>query len=222
MADKLQVWNQALVHLGKASITSLTDDVESVNVFGNAWTGVVEEAFNSGDWNFAKASAQLSESSTGTAATGWTYVFDYPSDYIRTLAVSPYAGFEAPFYDYVDEGGFLSSNTTPIYLRYISDTKTADAKVDTWPTMFWRYAALLLAYETCEKLTSGATKQADLEKRLAKALRQAKSIDARNENNKVTGRGSWMRARQGYGVGGSRVDGGTLVGGEIVLGEGDV
>lgn len=222
MADKLAVWKQALLHIGKATISTLTDDVEAVNVFGNAWTGVVEEAFNSGDWNFAKASAQLSESSTGTAAAGWAYVFDYPDDYLRTIAVSPYAGFASPFYDYVDEGGFLSANTPLIYLRYISDAKTADDKVGTWPTMFWRYVALLLAYEACEKLTNGATKQADLEKRLAKALTKAKSIDARNENNKTTGRGSWLRSRMGYGVGGSLDRGGTLVGGEITLGEGDV
>lgn len=221
MADKLQIWKQALVHLGKASITALTDDVEAVNVFGNAWVGVVEEAFNSGDWNFAKKSVALSQSSTGTAATGFSHVFDYPSDYLRTVAVSPYARFDVPFYDYVDEGGFLSARTDPIYLRYISDTNVADDKIGTWPTMFWRYVALFLAYETCEKLTNGATKQKDLEDRLEKALRKAKNIDARNENNKLIGPGSWLRSRRGYNAD-NGMGGGTTAGGEIVLGEGDV
>ena len=57
---------------------------------------------------------------------------------------------------------------------------------------------------------------------MEKALRQAKSVDARNENNKVIQPGSWLRARRGGGVGGSCQSGGTLVGGEITFGEGEV
>ncbi|MGN6773246.1 MAG: hypothetical protein ACTHJQ_25880 [Rhizobiaceae bacterium] len=220
MPDKLALWNQSLIHLGKASITALTDDVEAVYVFGNAWAGVLMQAFNAGDWNVFKKSGQLSASGTGTAAIGWSYVFDYPTDYLRTVAVSPYAGFEQPFYDYVDEGGFLSSNTKPIYLRYISNTKMTDDAVASWPEMFWRYVAMLLAYETCDKLTNGATKQADLENRLKKALRDAKSVDARNENRPMSP-GSWLRSRRGYGVG-SGTNIGVTVGGDIQLGEGDV
>lgn len=219
MATKLSVWKQALIHLGQATITTLTDDVEARYVFDTAWDGVVEEAFNDGDWNFAKKSASLGASSTGTVAPGWTYVWDYPPDYLRTIAVSNYAGFRDPFREYLDEGGFLHTNTTPVYLRYISDDKVDN--VEDWPTMFWRYVAMKLAYETCDRITNGATTQDRLEVRLQKALRKAKSVDARNENNKVTHPGSWLRARvSGAGIG--EVDGGTLVGGEITFGEGDV
>lgn len=219
MATKLQVWKQALIHLGQATITTLTDDVEARYVFDTAWDGVVEEAFNEGDWNFAKKSGALVASATGTVAPGWTYVWDYPTDYLRTLAVSQYAGFRDPFREYLDEGGFLHSNTTPIYLRYISDDKMDS--VEDWPTMFWRYVAMKLAHETCDRITNGATTQDRLEARLQKALRQAKSVDARNENNKVIYPGSWLRSRRsGAGIGGT--DGGTLVGGQISFEEGDV
>src|SRR5690242_12765222 len=177
MADKLALWNQALIHLGKASITSLTDDVEAVYAFGNAWAGVLMEAFDAGDWNAFKKSVLLAQSGTGTAAIGWTYVFDYPDDYLRSIAISNYPGFDQPFHDYVDEGGLLSANTTTVYLRYISNAAMADASVGTWPAMFWRYVAMLLAYETCEKLTGGVTTQQMLEKRLERALRDAKSVD---------------------------------------------
>lgn len=220
MADKLAIYQSAEVHLGLNTISALTDDVESRYIFDAAWDGVVEEAFNAGDWNFAKVSALLSESGTGTAAVGWQYVFDYPSDYLRTIAVSPYAGFDTPFADYVDEGGYLSANTPTIYLRYISDTNVSDPT--TWPTMFWRYVAVFLAYETCHKLTNGKTDRDKLETRMEKALRKARSVDARNENGKRPNAGSWLRARHGGGVAGSGDNGGALVGGEISLGEGDV
>jgi hypothetical protein len=222
MADKLQVWKQALIHLGKnTSSFTLSSQTEPRYVFDDAWAGVVEEAFNEGDWNFAKVSAALVLNGSETAAVGWTYVFDYPEDYVRTVAVSNIPDFNSPFYDYVDQGGFLHANSNVMYLRYISSAKTEDDEVASWPTMFWRYVAMKLAYETCEKLTSGATKQEDLEKRLKKALRQAKSVDARNENNKVEQVGSWMRARRG-GYGRSSGLGNTIVGGEVQFEEGDV
>ncbi len=221
MADKLQVWKQALVHLQKATINTLTDDVEAVYVFTSAWPGVVEEAFNAGDWNFAKVSVALSADPLAAATVGWTYAFAYPDDWVRTVTVGNMPDLRHAFRDYADEGGLLHSNTNPLYLRYISDTFADDDQVEAWPTMFWRYVALKLAYDTCGRLTSGDTLEDKLEKRMEKALRQAKNVDARNENNKVIAPGSWLRARHsGWGTG--HYDGGTLVGGEITLGEGDV
>ena len=221
MATKLQIWKQALVHLEKATITALTDDVEAVYGFGNAWAGVVEEAFNSGDWNFAKASAALSADPASTPAVGWSYAFDYPEDWLRTVTVSDNPNFTT-FHDYVDEGGKLHANLPVLYLRFVSDVNAVDGKVDMWPTMFWRYVALKLAFDTCGRLTAGDTLEEKLRLRMEKALRQAKSVDARNENNKVIQPGSWLRARRGGGVGGSCRNGGTLVGGEITFGEGEV
>lgn len=221
MATKLQVWNQALVHLEKPALSGLTANIEARYVFDAAWDGVVEEALNEGDWNFAKVSAALVINGAEPPAIGWSYVFDYPDDYMRTIAVSNVPDFRQPFYDFVDQGGFLHANQDVMYLRFISRGMMADDQVEKWPTMFWRYVAVKLAFETCGKLTSGSTKEAVLEKRKEKALRQAKSVDARNENNKVEQTGSWMRARRGFYGNGNRL-GNTVIGGEIVLGEGDV
>lgn len=219
MADKLAVWKQALVHLGQGSINALTDEVEARYAFENAWPGVVEEAFNAGDWNFAKVSVELVESTTGTPAIGWSKVWDYPDDYIRIVAVSAYPGFYEPFGEYVDEGGFIHSRTAPLYLRYISSETLDD--VEAWPTMFWRYVAASLAFETCYRITGGTTKEESLERKKDIALRKAKSVDARQEQGKRIAAGSWIRSRK-MGMGRGDSLGPTLVGGEIVLGEGDV
>lgn len=222
MADKLQVWKQALVHLEKATITTLTDDVEAVYTFGSAWAGVVEEAFNSGDWNFAKKTAALDLNDAVTPSAGWQYAFDYPNDWMRTIAVNGAPEFRTPFRDYLDEGGYMHANLETLYLRYISSARSADDQISHWPTMFWRYVALKLAFDTCGRLTSGDTLEQKIEKRMMLALRQAKSVDARNENNKVIAPGSWLRARTGGGLGGRSGDVGSIVGGEITLQEGDV
>lgn len=220
MADKLAVWKQALIHLGSAPINTLTDAVVSVNVFNNAWPGVVEEAFSAGDWNFAKATVELVASVSGVASPGHAYVYDYPASYMRTVAVSPDTRFLTPFNSFLDEGSLLHSNTTPIYIRYISNVNMDDANIGTWPTMFWRYVAVKLAYETCERITQSTTREAVLNKLLTKALRRAKSVDARNEPGKEIPQGSWLRARRGDDRQGG--DFSSVVGGEIILSEGDV
>lgn len=219
MATKLQVWKQALVHLEKETINDTVDtEVTAVNVFANAWDGVVEEAFNEGDWNIFKVSAALSLNLVVTPSSGWTYVFDYPADYLRTVSVSLSPYFNNGYMNFVDEGGYLHSNVNTLYLRYISNAFVDD--VDKWPTMFWRYVALKLAFETCGRLTGGTGLRDRLEKQVEKALRKAKSVDARNENNKQLGPGSWLRARHGFGgVGCGTV---TTLGGEINFEEGDV
>lgn len=219
MADKLQVWNQALIHLGAAPISSLTDDAMSVNVFGNAWAGVVEEAMNEGDWNFAKATVEIAPG-TGTPSVGFEYRYEYPSDYERTIEISSDPQFLTPFYDFRDEGGALHANVDPLYLRYIRRDISEDSEIDAWPTMFWRFVAVKLAYETVERITQSTTGMDKLERRLTKALRKAKSVDARNEPGKQLPTGSWNRARSGYGgrQGGVAVRGS----GEIILSEGDV
>lgn len=223
MASKLQIWKAALVHLEKETIADTTDvEVTAVNVFNNAWDTVVEEAFNEGDWNIFKKTVALVVNGSETAALGWTFVWDYPDDYMRTVAVSNIPSFnhEQPFIDYVDQGGFLHSNTNPLYLRYISSDQVDD--LTKWPTMFCSYVALKLAERTCGRLTGGTGLGDRLMKKCEKALRQAKSVDARNENNKRLPTGSWLRARVGgYGTGNDGL-GNTIVGGEITFDEGDV
>lgn len=224
MADKLAVWKQALIHLEKETIVTLADNLPAVDTFTAAWPGVVEEAFNAGDWNFAKKTVALVLNGAVTPSVGWQNVFDYPDDWMRTVSVNGFPQFHSEFRDYVDEGGYLHSNTTTLYLRYISNARMEDDEIGTWPTMFWRYVALKLAYDTCGRLTSGDTLEQKIEARMERALRQAKNVDARNENNKVIAPGSWITARRGGGPFGSHSNnhGGTLVGGEITPGEGDV
>lgn len=221
MATKLEIWNQALVHLGSAPLPTLLTETPAKNVFTNAWGGVVAEAMTEGSWSFAQKSVEI-VASAGTPSAGFSYAFDYPDDYEQTISVCPEPQFVTPFYAFRNEGGILSANITPIYLRYIRNDLTDDAGIATWPTFFWRFVAAKLAYETCERITQSTTGDQRLERIMLKALRKAKSVNARNEPGELVPQGSWMRARNG-GAGVGR--GGTfnsIGAGEIVLGEGDV
>lgn len=222
MPDKLALYQRAEKFLGNDTISALTDEVESRHVFDSFFDDVVETCFLEGDWNDFKSSVELVENTSQTPALGNDYVYDYPSDYFRTIAVSSYAGFDEPFYDFLDEGGFLSSNTSPLYIRYISNSMVDS--VDSWRREFWTFVAVSLALASCEKLTGSESKEQRLEKKRKELLTKARSVDARNENNKTTPAGNWLRARRGAypGRNGYNSHAGSGVDGEIVLGEGDV
>ena len=221
MADKLQIYNQALLNIGQEPLVTLTDDVQSRRVLDIAWAGVTEQAFNEGDWNFAKKTALLTASAS-TPSVGFAYAFDYPADWIRTVSISPDRRTGYVYTDYEDAGGLISAGSASLYLTYISNASLATPAV--WPTMFWRYVSWRLAYETVEKLTNSTTKMQQLEKPMERALSQARNIDARNEQNKMIASGSWMRSRHGGYGSWPRNEVETVSTGPIdyPLGEGDV
>lgn len=220
MATKLQVWKHALLLLGKETITSLTDtESHAIGVFTDAWPGVLAEAFNEGDWNFLKVTGSLVASTDGPAVGSWQYVWDLPDDYMRTIAIGPTADFDRDFRGYTDAGGYIYSSATPMFLLYVSKEK--QQVVEQWPDHFWLYVAHLLAARTCKRFTNGSTDEEDLEKKLKRAMQKAKSIDARNENNRRLPQGSWMRAHGGWG---GRRDSSLIIASEpgLQLEEGDV
>lgn len=222
MATKVQVWQHALLLLGKETILTTTDDTgedHAIGVFTNAWPAVLAEAFGAGDWNFPKITAALVASTEAPSIGSWEYAYDYPDGYTRTIAVSPTGDFYPGWNHYMDQGGYIYSGSDPLYILYLSDEKMAD--VTSWPNHFWLYVSTLLAVRTCRRLTNGDSLLEELKKDLKKVEAKAKSIDARNQNNRRLPVGSWLRAHGGWGSG--RRDSTIMVGqAEIVLGEGDV
>lgn len=194
MADKLQIYNQALLNVGQEPLVTLDDDVESRRILDIAWAGATEQALNEGDWNFAKKTVLLTASAS-PPSVGFAYAFDYPADWLRTVWISPDRRTGYGYTDYEDAGGLISAGNGSLYLNYISNASLATPAV--WPVMFWKYVAWRLAYETVEKLTNSTTKMQQLEKPMKEALSYARNIDARNEQNKVIASGSWMRSRRG-------------------------
>ncbi|MUO85573.1 hypothetical protein [Agrobacterium vitis] len=221
MATKLEIWNRALIAMGRAVMTSTDDDVEPKYIFDVVWDAVVDQAFSRGDWNFAKKIASLSPSGSGSA--GFANAFDYPDDYLRTVAVGCTVNpRNEQFREFADQDGQLHANADPLYLIYISSAATTEFA--SWPPAFAEFVVAHLAFTTCGSLTGSSDMQDRIEKRATKTLLLAKNIDARNENNKSIGRGSWIKARQGgwCGPGSSSNSGGGGVNAEITPGEGDV
>lgn len=88
MPTNVDIANQALVHIGASTITSLTDSTpEAMTVnqwFETSRTSVLEEH----DWAFARKEIELTDA-TDTPTDGWSYAYQYPTDCVAPRAVRP-------------------------------------------------------------------------------------------------------------------------------------
>ncbi len=226
MATKLQIWNRALYHLGEGKVVDTDPDVDGTEpayVFDEVWETIVEDALSRGDWNFAIVTTEVSESTTTTVIPGYDYAFDHPDDWIRTVALSFDGDFTdtslyGPEIDVYDERESWFCNSEYLYARYVSSTYAGDSYISTWPPSFVEFLAVLLAEQTCERITQGTEKQDDLEEKVKTRLLKAKSNDARNQPPQRVRTGNWLRSMRGNAQ--RRGYEGTMVGGEIDTVEG--
>lgn len=203
MADKLEVWNAALVEVGEGTLASLTEARKPRYVLDAVYSRVVQDCLESGDWNFATEFARL-DGDTGIAVSdtgagqsiGYKYGFEKPTDWVRTAGVSLDENFSTPLIDYADEGGRLYADSTPLYFKWVSNDTGYGLEIATWPRSFTRYVEVALAERIVLALTQNQGDKERLEKvTLPRAKRDALHKDARNESSKFRRVSSWNAVR---------------------------
>lgn len=200
-ANKLAIFNGALLFLGERSIVSLTadPDSESRRLLNGVWDrDGIKTVLEQGLWNFATRSAKLEYAPSITPAFGHERAFEKPSDLIRVSALCSDEFFYSPLLEYLDEGGFWFATIDEIYLRYISDDSSYGTDFSMWPPTFKEYVYSFFGSQIVWKLTQNKTKRDDA-KELSKELRvQARSKDAMNEPTKFEPPGRFRMARNSY------------------------
>jgi hypothetical protein len=196
MATKLAIYNEALRAIGDLRLSSLTDDVEARYVLDDAWGDCVEFVFTEGLWNFATKTVVINADPGGAPIPGFTFRFDKPAAWLRTIVVSPNSLFtdEAVFRD---EGNKLYANFDVLYLRYISSEYSGEENVPNWPPAFARLIACCLAKECAERLSGSSSKGEVLAAEYSRALASAKNKDALDQAKIFLGPGSWVRSMRG-------------------------
>lgn len=196
---QLSLYNRALRMIGERKLASLTEAREPARALNDVWAeGAINIVLEAGLWNFAMRSTQVLDDPSIQTPFGYSYAFSKPSDFIRTAAVAADEYFRIPLNTMVDEAGYWFSDTTPIYVRYVSNDAAYGSNLALWPSSFMDYVATYLASEVCWQVT----KKKDLTDRikdedLPRALGIAQSNDGMNEPTKFPPQGSWVTARAG-------------------------
>lgn len=211
MATKLGIWNNALLELGHNALSDTGEVVEAARLLTRVHSQVVEECIAAGSWNFAMETIKATADTGVTPAFGYTEVFAKPSDWVRTIGVSEDENFAIPLTQYYDDSNFWSANSSPIYIRYVSDDTGLGLNLTRWPATFTRYVELALADRIAMKVEQSQAPR--VKEDLKTARRAALNHDAMNEAQpKFLPPGSWTSSRGGATARGDRGNRGSLTG----------
>lgn len=212
--SKLSLYDGALQSLGQERLSDTGENVKAGRELNNVYSKVVGECLSMASWNFAMETIKADADTGVTPSFGYPEVFAKPSDWVRTIAVSTDENFAYPLTRYYDDANFWSADSTPIYVRYVSNDTGLGLDLTRWSENFARFVELELAHRVCLPLTQNNSLKEQIGKDRDQARKTAKNIDAMNESQpKFPPPGSWSQARWG-GNGGRRDRGsrGSLTG----------
>lgn len=196
--SRLALYNEALRICGERKLASLTEDRKPRHLLDDVWSaGGVEDVLEEGQWNFAMRAVQLDYDTAVDPQFGYSYAFSKPTDWIRTSALCIDEAYSAPLLRYVDEADYWYADTTPLYLKYVSNDSNYGADLSRWPGSFSSYAAANFASKIVLDLTSDK-ERVELVYALAKRERKnALNKDAMNQPPAQPAPTSWVRSRSG-------------------------
>lgn len=197
MASRLEIYNDALAHLGERKLASLTEAREPRRKLDDQWDRGVRYCLEQGLWNFALRTVQVDSSASFTPTFGYTKAFEKPTDWIRTAVISDNEMLSPPLLRYSDEVDLWYADVDPLFAQYVSDDTTYGADVSRWPETFAEYVACHLARKICRGLTSSLSDFDELLKLERKLRADARSKDAMNQAPAFPPQGTWSRSRSG-------------------------
>ncbi len=197
MAARIDVINRALRAVGASRITDPNENQPSANAARDIYDGLLEDTLRSHKWKFATKAVKLARL-TEVPAFEFDYAYGLPSDWLRTVKVSPdIEGTGLMVYRVEVVGGVgseqkvLVASEEDVYLRYVSLL----TDVNFWTADFREAFSLILASELAMPLASSRTLEERLTVKARSALGRAKSTDSQGSFPTQRPRGSWVTRR---------------------------
>ena len=199
--SKLTIYNDALIELGQTRLSvsnGLSEDREARYILDAVYDNVITECLQAGDWNFATREVQAASDTGVTESFGFTETIGKPTDWIRTVALSDTENHTTPMLatEYEDNTDHWATNSSPIYVKYISNDSSWGLSLTAWPWSFTRYVIVSLAERGCMAITHDDSLQDRLTRlTLPRAKRSALSKDAVNQGTRFPRVSSWNNSR---------------------------
>jgi len=172
MASEVGICNSALIKIGAARITSLTEGSKNANLCNEQYAKLRDSELRGHTWNFAKTRVKLAQIS-GAPVSGFDYHYQLPTDWLRAIAAYD-SDADQGVLTYEIKGDRLLADSTDVYLVYVrqvTDPNDMDA-------MFREALAYRLAAELAIPIASSGSLHDRMMRGFGSALRRAKSADA--------------------------------------------
>src|SRR5690349_13054654 len=171
MADKLKLYNSALLICGERRLATLTDNVESRRILDAIWDdGAIVSTLDDGLWNFATRTLKYTYDPDIEPDFGYSRAFNKPDDWVRTVGVCEDEFFTQPCVQYEDEGGYWFANLDTIYARFVSSDSQFGGDLSIWPNNFTTYVEYWLADKAVIRISQSESRKVTIQKDMKKAL----------------------------------------------------
>lgn len=187
MADKLSVYNEALVRLGVSPIATLTDSSAQALSAASLLDDTARRCLAAFPWSFATREVALSElvlDEEEYSSTEFDRAFQLPSDRVRVLGLRD----RSPFFLSGDRLYTDGKQPRLVYIR--------DAGVSLWTPLFRKWVVMELAAALAITLTDNV-QRADMFYSLApRAAMEARAVDSQETPQYVFDLMAYYRAGQ--------------------------
>lgn len=208
----IEVCNLALDHIGKANITSFTENTLEARKCRVHYTPARQAVLAKTDWTFARKSQKLAQLTVNDFDDVWDYAYDMPNDVLTVKRVLESGGIPnantPPMPSYI-ESGVVYTNVPEARMFYVRDS----ADVTSWSPLFIDAVALKLAVRLAPSMTRKKSDVADLAAQYEHALQLAEEHDAAQEVTTYRYGDGYADARGGgsaYGDTGRQTDGSNI------------
>jgi len=184
MSSSVDIANSALSKLGAERITSLADNSPAARAMNFRFEPLKTQELRKHLWNFAIKRVQLA-ADTATPAFGYAYQFTLPTDFLRF-----HPDNETQDYN-LENGKLLSDSEGPFNMRYVANVTDTNL----FDPLFDDALASRMAYDACEEVTQSNTKKEAAEVMYKDAIREAKMVDAIEDESEEAPEDEWITAR---------------------------
>ena len=194
--DWLPIYNDAAQILGEEHILNIRDTSALKTMLDQSRNArAVEAMLEVTNWNFPTSSAKLEENTRLEPEWGFQYVHEKPTDLHRLDGFFIDELMQIPLKHYQDEGLNIYSNSTPVYIKYVSSSYVHNVAI--WPDYFRRLVAGRMAFDVRndKRLDLPPQRRMEISAEYDERLDTAKNVDAMQSPPIVISRGSWVNSR---------------------------
>jgi hypothetical protein len=193
MASEVSICNQALAHIGaEAEIESLTESTEEAKYCNIYYAHARDHLLRSHAWNFATKYVTLAQ--IGTAPSGWTYQYQYPSDCLNALEIVNTNSEDILEFEVISDsasGKYIVTDVQDAELRYTS----AITDPNVFDLGFIEVLTWAVAYRIAEPITGNTNKKGEALTIYQNTLKSTTATDSGEGRNDPALDATWIEAR---------------------------
>lgn len=194
-ATKLSIYQGVARDLGERPINTITETNPIRSAIDDVYDKSLIFCLERGNWHFAARSVAKEAETAVEPSFGYSFVFNKPSDFVRTMSISGNSNFWPALEDYADELDQWHANIDPIYVSYVSDDTSFGLDLTKWPEHFELFVHAHIAQLITRSVGGSKSDQDDLKVEANKRLNEARSFDAVQQAPRRLPPGRWTSSR---------------------------